>query len=52
MTFVVHHGDCREVMATLDAEAGTEGGPVDAAARAKWVRAYRAVSAAAAEASR
>jgi hypothetical protein len=36
----------------LDAEAGTEGGPVDAAARAKWVRAYRAVSAAAAEATR
>jgi hypothetical protein len=36
----------------LDAEAGTEGGPVDAAARAKWVRAYRTVSAAAAEATR
>jgi hypothetical protein len=36
----------------LDAEAGTEGGPVDAAARAKWVKAYRAVSAAAAEATR
>ena len=36
----------------LDSEAGTEGGPVDAAARAKWVRAYRAVSAAAAEATR
>ena len=36
----------------LDAEAGTEGGPVDAAARAKWVRAYRAVSQAAAEATR
>jgi len=36
----------------LDQEAGTEGGPVDAAARAKWVRAYRAVSAAAAEATR
>jgi hypothetical protein len=36
----------------LDAEAGTEGGPVDAASRAKWVRAYRAVSAAAAEATR
>ena len=36
----------------LDAEAGTEGGPVDAASRAKWVRAYRAVSAAAKEATR
>jgi hypothetical protein len=36
----------------LDAEAGTEGGPVDAASRAKWVRAYRAVSQAAAEATR
>jgi len=36
----------------LDQEAGTEGGPVDAASRAKWVRAYRAVSAAAAEATR
>jgi hypothetical protein len=41
-----------EIKRYLDAEAGTEGGPVDAAARAKWVRAYRAVSAAAAEASR
>jgi hypothetical protein len=36
----------------LDQEAGTEGGPVDAAARARWVKAYRTVSAAAAEASR
>ena len=41
-----------EIKRFLDAEAGTEGGPVDAAARAKWVRAYRAVAAAAAEASR
>jgi hypothetical protein len=41
-----------EIKRFLDAEAGTEGGPVDAASRAKWVRAYRAVSAAAAEASR
>jgi len=41
-----------EIKRYLDAEAGTEGGPVDAAARAKWVRAYRAVAAAAAEASR
>jgi len=40
------------IKAFLDQEAGTEGGPVDAAARAKWVRAYRAVSAAAAEATR
>jgi hypothetical protein len=36
----------------LDSEAGTEGGPVDAASRAKWVKAYRAVSQAAAEATR
>jgi len=41
-----------EIKRFLDAEAGTEGGPVDAAARAKWVRAYRAVSAAAVEATR
>jgi hypothetical protein len=41
-----------EIKRFLDAEAGTEGGPVDAAARAKWVRAYRAVSQAASEASR
>jgi hypothetical protein len=40
------------IKAFLDQEAGTEGGPVDAAARANWVRAYRAVSAAAAEATR
>jgi hypothetical protein len=40
------------IKAFLDSEAGTEGGPVDAASRAKWVRAYRAVSAAAAEATR
>jgi hypothetical protein len=40
------------IKAFLDAEAGTEGGPVDAASRAKWVKAYRAVSAAAAEATR
>jgi len=40
------------IKAFLDSEAGTEGGPVDAAARAKWVKAYRAVSAAAAEATR
>jgi hypothetical protein len=40
------------IKAFLDAEAGTEGGPVDAAARAKWVRAYRAVAQAAAEATR
>jgi hypothetical protein len=36
----------------LDAEAGTEGGPVDAASRARWVKAYRAVSQAATEATR
>ena len=36
----------------LDAQVGTDGGPVDAAQRAKWVSAFRAVSQAAAEASR
>jgi hypothetical protein len=41
-----------EIKRFLDAEAGTEGGPVDAAARARWVKAYRAVSQAAAEATR
>ena len=40
------------IKAFLDAEAGTEGGPVDAASRAKWVKAYRAVAQAAAEATR
>jgi len=41
-----------EIKRFLDQEAGTEGGPVDGAARAKWVRAYRAVAQAAAEATR
>jgi hypothetical protein len=41
-----------EIKRFLDSEAGTEGGPVDAAARARWVKAYRTVSAAAAEATR
>jgi hypothetical protein len=41
-----------EIKRFLDSEAGTEGGPVDATSRAKWVRAYRTVSAAAAEATR
>jgi hypothetical protein len=41
-----------EIKRFLDAEAGTEGGPVDAAARARWVKAYRAVAQAAAEATR
>jgi hypothetical protein len=36
----------------LDSEAGTEGGPVDAASRARWVKAYRAAAQAAAEATR
>ena len=36
----------------LDAQVGTDGGPVDAAQRAKWVSAFRAVAQAAAEASR
>jgi hypothetical protein len=35
------------VKAFLDSEAGTDGGPVDAAKRAVWVKAYRAVSKAA-----
>jgi hypothetical protein len=41
-----------EIKRFLDAEAGTEGGPVDAASRAKWVRAYRSVAQAAEEATR
>jgi hypothetical protein len=41
-----------EIKRFLDAEAGTEGGPVDAASRARWVKAYRAVAQAAAEATR
>jgi hypothetical protein len=41
-----------EIKRFLDSEAGTEGGPVDAASRAKWVKAYRAVAQAAAEATR
>jgi hypothetical protein len=41
-----------EIKRFLDAEAGTEGGPVNAASRAKWVKAYRAVAQAAAEATR
>ena len=36
----------------LDAQVGTDGGPVDAAKRAAWVSAFRAVAQAAAEASR
>jgi hypothetical protein len=35
------------IKAYLDAEVGTDGGPVDAAARAKWVAAFRSVAAAA-----
>ena len=40
------------IKAFLDAQVGTDGGPVDAAQRAKWVAAFRAVAQAAAEASR
>ena len=40
------------IKAFLDAQVGTDGGPVDAAQRAAWVAAFRAVSQAAAEASR
>ena len=36
----------------LDQQVGTDGGPVDAAQRAKWVAAFRAVAQAAAEATR
>jgi hypothetical protein len=40
------------IKAFLDQQVGTDGGPVDAAQRAKWVAAFRAVGQAAAEASR
>jgi hypothetical protein len=40
------------IKAFLDQQVGTDGGPVDAAQRAKWVAAFRAVSQAAGEASR
>ena len=36
----------------LDQQVGTDGGPVDAAQRAKWVAAFRAVAQAAGEATR
>lgn len=41
-----------EIKRYLDAQVGTDGGPVDAAQRAKWVAAFRAVSQAAGEATR
>jgi len=34
------------IKAFLDAEVGTDGGPIDDAARARWVTAFRAISAA------
>ena len=40
------------IKAFLDAQVGTDGGPVDAAKRAAWVSAFRAVAQAAGEASR
>jgi hypothetical protein len=40
------------IKAFLDAQVGTEGGPVDAGKRAAWVAAFRSVAQAAAEASR
>ena len=40
------------IKAFLDQQVGTDGGPVDAGQRAKWVAAFRAVAQAAAEASR
>jgi hypothetical protein len=40
------------IKAFLDAQVGTDGGPVDAAKRAAWVAAFRAVAQAAGEASR
>ena len=41
-----------EIKRFLDQQVGTDGGPVDAGQRAKWVSAFRAVSQAAGEASR
>ena len=41
-----------EIKRYLDQQVGTDGGPVDAGQRAKWVAAFRAVAQAAAEASR
>ena len=41
-----------EIKAFLDAQVGTDGGPVDAAKRAKWVAAFKAVAQAAGEAAR
>jgi hypothetical protein len=40
------------IKAFLDQQVGTDGGPVDAAQRAKWVAAFKAVAQAAAEAGR
>jgi hypothetical protein len=40
------------IKAFLDAEAGTDGGPLDDAERARWVAAYRAVARAAEAAAR
>jgi hypothetical protein len=40
------------IKAFLDAQVGTDGGPVDAGRRATWVAAFRSVAQAAAEASR
>jgi hypothetical protein len=40
------------IKAFLDAQVGTDGGPVDAGKRAGWVAAFRSVAQAAAEASR
>ena len=40
------------IKAFLDAQVGTDGGPVDAAKRAAWVSAFRAVAQAAGEATR
>ena len=40
------------IKAFLDQQVGTDGGPVDAGQRAKWVSAFRAVAQAAGEASR
>ena len=40
------------IKAFLDAQVGTDGGPVDAGQRAKWVAAFRAVAQAAGEATR
>lgn len=40
-----------EIAAYLDKEVGNDGGPIDTAGRARWIRAFRAISASARAAS-